>query len=316
MPTTYRQLRDGIAAYMHRQADVFLMNGQDMLLRAVNNAKNYAQREVDFEFAKKFAFMNDVSVVNGASFESGMLEFGTGNVILVKSIRRAFLQDSNSSGQIPVAFISRDSYVDRLKRRYEDSLGSLREVTASAGFYTTFPLSVVQVGFTVYVTPANDTTFGGATTKLYFDVFRWLPDFTYTEVAGTVTSTSSFNLVDTGKNFVSLGVRIGDVVTNTTDGTTATVVGVTSATTLALSADIMVSGETYNVAVVDPNQTNFLLDYCFDYMLFRSIWELNFYLKEDQRVQLSDKLMHDIWQNVREWNATIIGNNCDDANLG
>jgi hypothetical protein len=84
---------------------------------------------------------------------------------------------------------------------------------------------------------------------------------------------------------------------------------------LTLSADIITSGQAYSIAYVDATQTNFLLDYCFDFMMFRSIYELNFYLKEDSRVELSDKLMENIWDNVQKWNATIIGNTVSDNNL-
>lgn len=63
---------------------------------------------------------------------------------------------------------------------------------------------------------------------------------------GTATATTANKLVMAGQDFLST-VRIGDIVTNTTDNTTATVTKVDSDTTLSLSADIMVSGETFNI---------------------------------------------------------------------
>jgi hypothetical protein len=56
--------------------------------------------------------------------------------------------------------------------------------------------------------------------------------------SGTNTSAVTNQLVDSAGNFVNLNVRVGDIVYNTTDGTAATVVSVTSATVIVLNADI------------------------------------------------------------------------------
>jgi hypothetical protein len=61
----------------------------------------------------------------------------------------------------------------------------------------------------------------------------------------TTTSTTENKLVDTNKNFTTLGVAAGDKVLNTTDDNVAYVTEVDSTTTLSLSADIMASGEDY-----------------------------------------------------------------------
>lgn len=63
---------------------------------------------------------------------------------------------------------------------------------------------------------------------------------------GAATSTSTNNLVDANANF-NLGVEIGYIVFNQTDGTSAKVTAVTSSTTLALSADIFTEKENYIV---------------------------------------------------------------------
>ena len=62
---------------------------------------------------------------------------------------------------------------------------------------------------------------------------------------GTATSTSAGKLVDTATTFASSDV--GRVVHNTTDNTWATIVEFISATQLALSADIMVNTEGYDI---------------------------------------------------------------------
>jgi hypothetical protein len=62
-----------------------------------------------------------------------------------------------------------------------------------------------------------------------------------------------------------------------------------------------------------PVQTHqqFLLDYCYDILLYRAITELNFFLKEDERVTISKDQWNLAWNNVVQWNATIFGNTTD-----
>jgi hypothetical protein len=68
--------------------------------------------------------------------------------------------------------------------------------------------------------------------------------------SGTTTATTANKLVDGTQNFTST-VRVGDLVKNTTDSTSATVTAVDSDTTLSLSADIMASGESYQIKYQD-----------------------------------------------------------------
>jgi len=68
--------------------------------------------------------------------------------------------------------------------------------------------------------------------------------------SGTTTATTANKLVDGTQNFTST-VRVGDLVKNTTDSTSATVTAVDSDTTLSLSADIMASGEAYQIKYQD-----------------------------------------------------------------
>lgn len=62
---------------------------------------------------------------------------------------------------------------------------------------------------------------------------------------GAATSTSTNNLVDANADFTT--VKVGYIVFNDTDSTTAKVTAVTNSTTLALSADIFASGEIYTI---------------------------------------------------------------------
>jgi len=74
---------------------------------------------------------------------------------------------------------------------------------------------------------------------------------------GTNTSVVANQLVNTTGNFVSLGVKTGDIVYNTTDGSAATVVSVTSATVLVLNADIFgATAKVYTLYQASPQSSN------------------------------------------------------------
>ena len=68
---------------------------------------------------------------------------------------------------------------------------------------------------------------------------------------GTTDGVIGNALTDSTKNFSALGVKVGDIVNNVTDGTSATVTGITTVTNpndvLNLSADIMAAAELYTV---------------------------------------------------------------------
>ena len=314
MPKTYGDLRNAIAAYMHRDPGTFVMttSGADMLLRAVNNAKDFCQRAVDFESARVFAQLDNVSLQNGGSIDNCVL-FGTATPVTLKQIDKVFLQ-SPAGVQFPIDFISRSSYVERLRRRFSH-VQRLDDGDISSPA-SSFPLSMVQYGRVVYLVPSNSEVIGGASSfTAYFDGIQWLSDFTTTARTGSATSTLANKLVASAGNFIVNEVRIGDIVSNTTNGTSALVTSVDSATQLGLNADIFVNTNAYSIATVPSSQTNFLLDYAFDYMLFHSISELNFFLKEDQRVKISDTKLQTVWNNVLNWNATIVANSVQDVTL-
>lgn len=95
----------------------------------------------------------------------------------------------------------------------------------------------------------------GAIINLFEDSFYSLDFFTKKIKAtsksykprssGTTDGTTADKLVDSGADFVTDGVAIGDVIANTTDNTECTVTAIDSLTTLSVSQDIFVSGENY-----------------------------------------------------------------------
>ena len=110
-----------------------------------------------------------------------------------------------------------------------------------------------------------DLEFNGiyeSSTSPEVDPVRWVESdivITKTE-SGTATSTTSNKLVDTAGQFTA-NVKVGDIVSNTTDSTTASVNAIDSNTILSLSADIMASGEAYVIKQSSASQSGLDTNY-------------------------------------------------------
>ena len=66
------------------------------------------------------------------------------------------------------------------------------------------------------------------------------------KVSGTTTGVNGYELIDANQTFTT-SVAVGDVITNTTDNTSAYITSITNDTTLVISEDIMANAETYNI---------------------------------------------------------------------
>ncbi len=53
-------------------------------------------------------------------------------------------------------------------------------------------------------------------------------------------------------------------------------------------------------------ENDFLLDYCFDYMIYRTVAELCMFTKEDQRTILSAQAVATAWDSLKAWNAALV----------
>ena len=78
-----------------------------------------------------------------------------------------------------------------------------------------------------------------------------IPDPDVPVISGTTTAATTDKLVDVGADFSE--VEVGDIVYNTTDNTSATVVPIDSSTILEVSADIFTSPEAYTIFLGGPN---------------------------------------------------------------
>ena len=66
------------------------------------------------------------------------------------------------------------------------------------------------------------------------------------KVSGTTTGVNGYELIDANQTFTT-SVAVGDVITNTTDNTSAYITAITNNTTLVISENIMANAEAYNI---------------------------------------------------------------------
>lgn len=242
MPNTSAQLKTAVAGFMQRDPSVFIrgtgVSQVDVLLLAMNNARLYAERLVDFELAKDQVDFPDVSLTDGVDMSTAVLH-GTTTPADVKKIVVPYLPLADGTNY-PVDLWTKRAWSDKLKRRYESARPT---DTSDYAQLTEAPFVVIQNGTTLMVAPADTTAFPSSTFTLSADCYLWLPTY----VTGT--------------------------------------------------------------------ESDFLLDKCFDWMLFYCVSQLNFFLKEDERVQLSAAILKDTWDALVNWNNTLMTANTDDIDL-
>lgn len=289
-----------VSDYMNRDSALFDSNkaGQvDKLLLAANNAKAYAQRRLVFELSKTVVDIV-VDKSTGGLISSAVLHADGVTPVLVQTFERAFLPTSDGVSLIPVDLVNRDSQVKAIKRRVEnvhDPRGTM--VPGSMSF-----MQVVRFGDRMFVQNWDSALYTTQTIKASFDVVRWMPKYGQS-IVGTTTGSVAQKLVDSGATFITKGVAIGDKVTNGGTHASSLVDAVESETTLHLVVDLFGSAQAYSVGT--SVQEDFFLVDCVDFMLYRTIQELNLFLKEDQRVAISAGMMKDAWDSVVSWNARL-----------
>ncbi len=82
-------------------------------------------------------------------------------------------------------------------------------------------------------------------------------------------------------------------------------------TTVVVTFDITKWLDDYS----DDADTDFFLDECRDWLLLRTMWQLNFFLKEDVRVPVSQHLLNSAWHAVIAWDSNLVFDSAEDADL-
>lgn len=61
--------------------------------------------------------------------------------------------------------------------------------------------------------------------------------------------------------------------------------------------------------------TDFFLTHHHEFLMFRAITQLNFFLKEDQRVAIAGSALQATWETVKTWDTSLIDASAEDVNL-
>ena len=215
---------------MKRSSAALTTDSLDCLGAAINGARKFSERIYDFELNRVPAKVT-VDFAAGAAITS--VTDMNGTALSVKTIKQAFVP--YGANAMPVRFISRDAYVERIARTFKDSYNPT-QVDPDSNLPVS-EITLVRFGSTLFLSPNTPDSYGtpGATNIIvYLDVIKFLPDYT-------------------------------------------------------LDAD-----------------TDFFLDQCYDYLAFRTLETLNAFLKEDQRIPVSTKLMAAAWKSVVEWDQNLV----------
>jgi len=116
---------------------------------------------------------------------------------------------------------------------YADIVKGLEEVidTFSASAYLAQPVANVN---NIYTLPADYYLIN----KVFY--------YPTLKVSGTTTGVNGYELIDANQTFTT-SVAVGDLITNTTDNTSAYITAITNDTTLVISQNIMANAETYSI---------------------------------------------------------------------
>lgn len=176
---TIGKLKSIIAGYMGQNAaglpitvDDFVINGVDLLLLALNNARKSAERIRSFRYAEINATLSIVSNAAGGNLATAV-EAGTSTLVTIREIDSVQLPD-RVGNLFSVEFMTNDEWNDRIKRQigragYDPTL-SLAEM----GVYTENPIAYQQ-GQKIFLYPAEQFSFP---TTVTMNIAQFMPDYT------------------------------------------------------------------------------------------------------------------------------------------
>lgn len=234
---TFRSL---LAGFMNRDPGTFVVHNVNMLDRAANQARKWAERQHRFECARASAVIRGVSLTDGGLLSSAVSVGEPGRLLKVRTIERAFLPFQDNTGQFQIEVVSRDSDMREKGRAFKNvQTTDPRTIKPWVGSGT---FRLVRHNNLIYLSPFDQTT-SSTNRDVFMDVVVWLPDY------------------------------------------------------------------------VKDDDNDFFLEHCEDFMVLRSVYQLNFMLKEDQRVVISAKAMEELWETVLKVDNDAVTGSCDDANL-
>ena len=162
-----------VAGYVNRDAASFVVNGVDLLLEAINQAKLAAQREHDFFVMRSYGFIQTSQA--GADFTTSVYPTPTITTALnVKRIRRVFTYATSGS-----VYIKNARYRLLSEEDWDQQLPVID--TTNLNIYSDTRLMVYLSGTNLYITNTSTLSW------VYLTIFKILPDYVDADVGDFFT---------------------------------------------------------------------------------------------------------------------------------
>lgn len=182
---TVGAIKSVAASYLQKAPADFVLNGQDLLLVALNNARKKAELLHDFN-ANRVQAEIQVDPIAGVDLSTAVLK-GTSDAVSLKEFITFYLADP--AGEIPLYHHGKKSLAVWMKERNWNARG--RYLSTEVRYPDDQYLRVLRIGPTevfihgtrVYIQPTQETT-----TKLYIDGVKWMADYTSDSNSDWMTS--------------------------------------------------------------------------------------------------------------------------------
>lgn len=174
---TFGDFKTMVAAFLQRDSTTFVYGTFDWLTYAINMARKASERQRDFEMCRtraqlQLSSLTAVTALSGAKFMDS-----PSTTVSIKTIRKAWITDSNASLYYPIKVISREAYVQSATRGMQDhTFVRVASTTVYSDNPTTSPV-LVREADNVFLSPANSDYYGSATPLVKMDVIQWLADY-------------------------------------------------------------------------------------------------------------------------------------------
>jgi hypothetical protein len=171
---TIGTLKSTIAALLGKKADGSVVavsdcsiNGVDLLLLALNNARRQAERARSFRYSEVNATLSVAS--NGGALSAATIP-GGGTIKEIDSIQIP----ASGGDRFSIEFMTNDEWADRIERAIGRQPYDATKTLAQLGVTTRNPIAYQQ-GASIFLYPASMFTFPVSVTM---NVTRFLPDYT------------------------------------------------------------------------------------------------------------------------------------------